>query len=113
MTFKLKIMTEITGEQLEQLKKEGKNILLDLHGVWCGPCKMLMPKLEQIETQYDNVVFVKMDVDKNRDYVMELGIRSVPTIMIYNGKEIVDTIIGVKPDAHYKDILNKVQEYGK
>ena len=108
MTFKLKIMTEITGEQLEQLKKEGKNILLDLHGVWCGPCKMLMPKLEQIETQYNNVIFVKMDVDKNRDYALELGVRGVPTVIIYNGETQVDRTSGVQPDGHYKNILNSL-----
>jgi thioredoxin 1 len=108
VTFKLKIMTEITGEQLEQLKKEGKNILLDLHGVWCGPCKMLMPKLEQIETQYNNVIFVKMDVDKNRDYALELGVRGVPTVIIYNGETQVDRTSGVQPDGHYKNILNSL-----
>lgn len=101
-------MTEITGEQLEQLKKEGKNILLDLHGVWCGPCKMLMPKLEQIETQYNNVIFVKMDVDKNRDYALELGVRGVPTVIIYNGETQVDRTSGVQPDGHYKNILNSL-----
>jgi thioredoxin 1 len=106
--FKLKIMTEVTGEQLELLKKEGKNILLDLHGVWCGPCKMLMPKLEQIETQYDNVVFVKMDVDKNQDYALELGVRGVPTVIIYKGETQVDRTSGVQPDGHYKNVLNSL-----
>lgn len=99
-------MIEITGEQLEQLKKEGKNILLDLHGLWCGPCKMLMPKLEQLETQYSNVVFAKMDVDKNKDYVIGLGVRNVPTVIIYKGDEIVDRTSGIQPDTHYKEILN-------
>jgi thioredoxin-like negative regulator of GroEL len=74
---------------------------------------MIIPKLESFESQFPGVKFVKVDIDKSRDYVMELGIRSVPTIMFYNGKETVDTSIGVKPDAHYKDILNKVQEYGE
>ena len=101
-------MVEITGEQLEQLKKEGKNILLDLHGVWCQPCKMLMPKLEQIETQYENVVFVKMDVDKNQNYALEMGVRSVPTVMVYKGSELINRSQGVQQDTFYKDILNNL-----
>jgi thioredoxin 1 len=101
-------MIEITGEQLEQLKKEGKNILLDLHGLWCVPCKQLMPKLEQLESQYDNIVFVKMDVDKNRNYSLNLGIRSVPTVMIYNGEKLINRSQGVQLDTYYKDILNKL-----
>jgi thioredoxin 1 len=101
-------MTEVTKEQLNQLKQEGKNILLDLHGLWCGPCKQLMPKLEEIEKQYDNVVFVKMDVDKNRDYTLEMGIRSVPTVMIFNGERLINRSQGVQSDSFYKDILNNL-----
>lgn len=101
-------MREITGEELEQLKKEGKKILLDLHGLWCGPCKMLIPKLTTMSTEYDNVEFVKMDVDKNQDYAIELGVRSVPTVIIYDGENVIDRSTGVKQDSYYKDILNKI-----
>lgn len=101
-------MTEITKEQLDHLKKEGKNILLDLHGVWCEPCKRLTPRLERIETQYNNVEFVKMDVDKNRDFVQELGIRSVPTVIIYDGENVIDTSQGVNHETYYKSILDKL-----
>jgi thioredoxin 1 len=108
VTFKLKIMVEINGEQLEQLKKEGKNILLDLHGLWCGPCKQLIPKLELLEKQYENVVFVKMDVDKNMDYALDLGIRSVPTVIIYDGEKLISRSQGVSAESFYKDILNNL-----
>ena len=101
-------MTEVTGEQLEQLKKEGKNILLDLHGLWCVPCKQLMPKLELLEEQYKNVVFVKIDVDENMELAKDLGIRSVPTVIIYKGNELVNRSQGVQPDGFYKDILNNL-----
>ena len=95
------------------MKSNGDKLLIDFFADWCVPCKMIIPKLESFESQFPGVKFVKVDIDKSRDYVMELGIRSVPTIMIYNGKETVDISIGVKPDAHYKDILKKVQEYGE
>jgi thioredoxin 1 len=108
VTFKIKIMVEINGEQLEQLKKEGKNILLDLHGLWCGPCKQLMPKLELLEKQYENVVFVKMDVDKNMDYALDMGVRSVPTILIYDGDKLINRSQGIQPDSFYKEILGNL-----
>jgi thioredoxin 1 len=101
-------MTEINGEKLEELKKEGKKILLDLHGLWCGPCRQLMPRLETLEKQYEDVTFVKMDVDKNQNYVLNLGIRSVPTVIIFNGENVVDKIIGAKQDIEYKEILNSL-----
>lgn len=106
-------MELVTSQQLEEMKSNGDKLLIDFFAEWCGPCKMIMPKLESFESEFPDVKFVKVDIDKSRDYVMELGIRSVPTIMVYNGKETVDTSIGVKPDMHYKDILKKVQEYGK
>jgi thioredoxin 1 len=106
-------MELVTSQQLEEMKSNGDKLLIDFFAEWCGPCLMLMPRLESFESQFPNVKFVKIDIDKNREYVMELGVRSVPTIMVYDGSKIVDTSIGVKPDSHYKDILNKVQEYGK
>jgi thioredoxin 1 len=99
-------MVEVTGEKLGQLKKENKKILLDLHGVWCGPCKQLMPKLESIEKEFPNVEFVKMDVDKNRNYVMELGITSIPTVIFYDGDKTVNRTQGAQPESVYKNILN-------
>lgn len=101
-------MTEINGEKLEQLKKEGKKILLDLHGLWCGPCKQLMPRLEIIEKDYNDVVFVKMDVDKNKEYALNLGIRSVPTVIIYDGELVKNKIIGAKDDKEYNEALNSI-----
>lgn len=101
-------MTEINGENLEQLKNEGKKILLDLHGLWCGPCKQLMPRLENIEKEYSDVTFVKMDVDKNKDYVLNLGIRSVPTVILYNGSTIKERFVGARNDSEYKDALNSL-----
>lgn len=101
-------MKEITGGDVLTLQKEGKKILLDLHGVWCQPCKMLMPKLEQMEPQYENVIFVKMDVDKNRDYALQLGIRSVPTVIIFNGENEVTRLAGAQPNSVYTDILDNL-----
>jgi thioredoxin 1 len=106
-------MELVTSQELEEMKSNKQKLLIDFFAEWCGPCKMIIPKLESFESDFQDIKFVKIDIDKNRDYVMELGIRSVPTIMIYNGDEMVDTSIGVKPDTYYKDILNKVQEYGK
>jgi len=101
-------MEEINIEQLEQLKKEGKKILLDFYGVWCSPCRVLMPKLQEIKNNYDNIIFAKMDVDQNKEYAMSLGIRSVPTVMIFNGEKLVDRSSGVNDDSYYKNILNSL-----
>lgn len=101
-------MLEINGEQLEQLKKDGKYILLDIHGLWCGPCKQLMPILESIESEFPNVKFVKFDVESDMEYISKYNIVSVPTVMILDGDKIVDISKGVKPAEYYKKILTEL-----
>lgn len=99
-------MREINGEELVKLKSEGKKFLLDMYGVWCGPCKMLLPKLESLSNSYEGVEFVKMDVDKNQEFAMSMGVRSIPSVLIYDGNELVNRSQGVQPESFYKDILN-------
>jgi thioredoxin 1 len=99
-------MQLVTSQELEEMKSNGDKVLVDFYATWCGPCKSLMPLLESIESEYSSVKFVKMDVDQNRDYIMELGIRSVPTVMIFNGGEMVNSSAGLNNAMFYKGILN-------
>lgn len=99
-------MIEVNQLELEQLQSTGKKILVDFYATWCGPCKMLMPRLEIMSQNYPDVTFVKMDVDKNTDFAVKMGIRGVPTIMIYNGTELIDRSSGIMGDNHYSKFLN-------
>jgi thioredoxin 1 len=65
-----------------------------------------MPRLSALESEYPNAKFVSVDVDENTDHSMKVGIRSVPTVMIYKNGELVDRSSGANPDAFYKKILN-------
>lgn len=99
-------MTNINANELEKLQNSGEKILAQFSASWCGPCKSLAPKLENISNSYSNVTFVKIDVEENSDLAADLSIRSVPTVIIYDGKKIVNKIVGVQQDKLYKDILN-------
>lgn len=101
-------MKNVSAAEIEQLKSEGKKILVDFWASWCGPCKVLIPRLEQLESKYPNVVFVKVDVDQNMDAAMDLGIRSVPTVMIYNGNELINRSMGANQDTFYTKILDSL-----
>ena len=99
-------MENVTAEQVKQLQLEGKKLLVDYWAEWCGPCKALIPRLEELSSQYPDVMFVKVNVDENTDSALEMGIRSVPTIMIYNGEELVNRSVGANVDSVYKKILD-------
>lgn len=101
-------MREINSQELEQLKSEGKKMLVDIFATWCGPCKALMPKLEQMSTNYQNIDFVSLDVDKNMEFCKSLGVRSVPTVLIYDGQKLINSSTGNQPESFYKKILDSM-----
>jgi thioredoxin len=101
-------MKEITTAELKELQLQGKKILVDAKAKWCSPCKQLIPRLEKISLEYPNVEFVMIDVDDNQEGAIEMGIRSVPTVMIYNGEELVDRSTGIQPDSKYKSVLDSL-----
>lgn len=103
-------MQIVTSEELEQMKFRGEKVLADFYADWCGPCKMLIPRLEKMESDYPDVKFVKVNVDHNREYSMDLGIRSVPTVMFFEGSKMIGQTAGAQSDDFYKKYLVQLTE---
>jgi len=101
-------MENVNTNKLTELQEQGNKILVDLFAPWCGPCKQLVPRLEGIEKEYPNVTFIKIDVDENRDLATSLGITGVPTVLMFDGKELKHRSSGINTDKFYKDLLNSL-----
>lgn len=99
-------MKNVTGEELKTIITENELVLVDYWAAWCGPCKQLIPRLESFESEYPNAVFVKVDVDANIEYAKELGIRSVPTVMVLKNGEPIHRSSGANTPEYYKEVLN-------
>jgi thioredoxin 1 len=77
-----------------------KPVLVDYWAVWCGPCRMIAPILEEIDaTHGDKLTIAKLNVDENPRIASDYGIVSIPTLNVFQGGKVVKQIIGAKPKA--------------
>src|SRR3990172_13327786 len=73
-------------------------VLVDFWAVWCGPCKMIAPLVEELAKEFDGKLKVaKMDVDANPKTSTDFGIRSIPTLLVFKGGAVVEQIVGAGP----------------
>ncbi|MBK7498830.1 MAG: thioredoxin [Ignavibacteriales bacterium] len=89
-----------------EVLQSDKAVLVDFWAVWCGPCKMIAPFVEELAGEFEGKAKIgKLDVDNNQESAIKYGVRSIPTVLIFKGGKVVDTIIGAVPKVQLKQKL--------
>ncbi len=99
----------VTDETFEQeVLKSDTPVLVDFWAEWCGPCKAIMPVVEELAEEYDGKVkFTKLDVDSNPKTPMNFGIRGIPALLIFNGGSVAKQVVGAVPKATLKRSIDE------
>ena len=89
---------KITKDNFEaEVLQAEKPVLVDFWAVWCGPCQMVGPVLEEIAEERDDVVIGKVNVDEEQELAAQFGVMSIPTMILFKGGEAVNKIVGAMP----------------
>ena len=97
---------EISGDELTKKINSGKKVIVEFWAEWCGPCKMMKPIFEKVSTENKTEVeMYTMNVDLNKEFSSTLGIRSIPTVKMFNEGNVVDTRVGVMAENNIKSLV--------
>ncbi|MBI4634625.1 MAG: thioredoxin [Deltaproteobacteria bacterium] len=102
-------VSNVSDADFEQkVIKSDKPTLVDFWAPWCGPCRGMAPIIDEIAAAYgDQVNFVKVNIDENQKTPATYGVRSIPTLMLFKGGKVQDTIIGLVAKERLETLVKK------
>lgn len=95
-----------TADFETEVLKSDKTVLVDFWAVWCGPCRMLSPVVDQVAEENPDIKVCKVNVDEEQQLAIKYGVISIPTLLVFKGGELVNQSVGVIPK---EEVLNLIK----
>ena len=89
----------------EEVIQSDRPVLLDFWAPWCGPCRMVVPLVEEIAKERSDIKVVKINVDEEQELAMQFGVMSIPTLVVMKNGKIVNQVTGARPKAQILAML--------
>ena len=101
---------EVSDSTFEaEVLKSSEPVIVDFWAEWCAPCRQISPIIKELATQYgDQVKIVKMDIEANPGTPGKYGVRAIPTILAFQGGQVVEQLQGARPKADFEDMVKKL-----
>lgn len=95
-----------TADFEAEVLKSDKTVLVDFWAVWCGPCRMLSPVVDQVAEENPDIKVCKVNVDEEQQLAIKYGVMSIPTLLVFKGGELVNQSVGVIPKEEVLNLIN-------
>lgn len=89
----------------QEVLNSDKPVLMDFWAPWCGPCRMVVPLVEEIAKERSDIKVVKINVDEEQELAMQFGVMSIPTLVVMKNGKIVYQVTGARPKAQILAML--------
>lgn len=89
----------------QEVLNSDKPVLMDFWAPWCGPCRMVVPLVEEIAKERSDIKVVKINVDEEQELAMQFGVMSIPTLVVMKNGKIVNQVTGARPEAQILAML--------
>lgn len=100
---------EINSVDLQQKINKGEKVIVEFWAEWCGPCRMMKPIFEKVSTENTSEVqMYTLNIDHNREIAVSLGIRSIPTVKVFNSGQIIETKVGLLNEGQINEMVKEL-----
>ena len=101
---------DVTDQNFEaEVLQSDKPAIIDFWAEWCAPCRQISPVIKELAAEYgDQVKIVKMDIEANPGTPGKYGVRAIPTILAFQGGQVVEQLQGARPKADLEDMIKKL-----